>query len=246
MAVHQAVGHQLAVHRVQGGPPHRVAGGDEADQRQHQQRGVQHLGLVVLGERPAFPVPTVVHDLGVDPVALGDPAAEVGGAAGEADHAVKRHPALKAAVGEVLAAAAGLPDALIGLVPVLADPVGELGELRPAGMADPDAVPVGEVARVQQLAVDVELELVGGAVADPHRPGAGVALPVVQGLLVQLGGAVDPGYMIFNGPGPPPCRVSCNLGVRNTPTRAGAGRGHSAPPGPTRAGRWPAAGPGPA
>ena len=91
-----------------------------------------------------------------------------------------------------LPAAAGLPDALVGLVPVVAQPVGELGELDPAGMADPQPTPVGQPDRVQQLTVDVELELIGGAVADADRLGAGVALPVVQGLLVQVGGAVDP------------------------------------------------------
>jgi hypothetical protein len=32
------------------------------------------------------------------------------------------------------------------------------------------AVGVGEVHGVQRLAVDVELQLVGGAVADAHRP----------------------------------------------------------------------------
>ena len=76
-----------------------------------------------------------------------------------------------------------------------------LGELGPAGVADPDPVPVGEPDRVQHLAVDVELELVGGAVADPHRPGAGVALEVVEGLLVQVGGAVDPVHDLQR-PGP--------------------------------------------
>jgi hypothetical protein len=59
-------------------------------------------------------------------------------------------------------------------------------------VADPDPVPVGQPDGVQHLAVDVELELVGGAVADAYGLGAGVALPVVQGLLVQVGGAVDP------------------------------------------------------
>jgi hypothetical protein len=57
--VDEAVGDQLGVHRVQGGQPHRVAGDDEAGQRQHQQRGVQHVGLVVLGEGPALRVPAV-------------------------------------------------------------------------------------------------------------------------------------------------------------------------------------------
>src|SRR5207247_10258199 len=120
--------------------------------------------------------------LRVDTVAVAEPAREVGGTAvlaGEPDDAVQGHPAHQPAVGEVLPAAAGLPDAIVGLVPVLAQPVGELAQLDPAGMANLDAVAIGEIDGVQHFAVDVELELAGGAVADAHRLGARIALPVV-------------------------------------------------------------------
>ena len=52
-------------------------------------------------------------------VARGGPLGGVGGAAvllGELDRPVERYPALEPAVGEVLLAAAGLPDSLVGLV----------------------------------------------------------------------------------------------------------------------------------
>lgn len=45
---------------------------------------------------------------------------------------------------------------------------------------------------IEGLAVDVELELVGGGVAGPDRVGAAVALEVVQDLLGQMRVAVDP------------------------------------------------------
>ena len=45
---------------------------------------------------------------------------------------------------------------------------------------------------VERLAVDVELQLVGGAVADPDRPRPAPALQVAEGLLGQIGGAVHP------------------------------------------------------
>ena len=51
---------------------------------------------------------------------------------------------------------------------------------------------VGEVDAVQRLAVDVELELIGGAVADPDRARAAVARPVLERLLLEVGGAVHP------------------------------------------------------
>ena len=46
---------------------------------------------------------------------------------------------------------------------------------------------------VDGLAVDVELQLVGRAVADPHRTRAAPALEVVEGLLGQVGAARRPG-----------------------------------------------------
>ena len=92
----------------------------------------------------------------------------------------------------MLAPAADLPDALVGLIPVLADPVDDPRQVHPGLVRDGRGVLVVEVDRVDQLAVDVELELVGGPVPDPHRTRASVALEVVEDLLRQLGAAVDP------------------------------------------------------
>ena len=49
-----------------------------------------------------------------------------------------------------------------------------------------------EVHGVDQLAVDVELKLVRGAVPDPDGRGSLVALQVLEHLLLELGAAVDP------------------------------------------------------
>src|SRR6201987_4876319 len=84
--VDQAVGDQLAVHRPQRGQPHRVAGGDEALQRHQQQRGIEHLGVVVLGERAHLGVPAFFHDLGVDRVAGGGPPGDVARPAAGSGH----------------------------------------------------------------------------------------------------------------------------------------------------------------
>jgi hypothetical protein len=48
-----------------------------------------------------------------------------------------------------VAAAAGLPEALLGLVPVVVQSVGELGKLGPAGMADLEPMLVGQPHRPQ-------------------------------------------------------------------------------------------------
>ncbi len=57
---------------------------------------------------------------------------------------------------------------------------------------DLQAVDVAQVGGVEHLAVDVELQLVGRAVADPHRPRAAPALEVVEAFLGQVGASVDP------------------------------------------------------
>jgi len=183
------------LHGLQRGQPQRVAGGDEALQRHHQQRGVEHLGVVMLGERADLGVPAVLHDLAVHPVPLGGPLDQVAGPAvarGQPDGPVQGHPDLGPAVGEVLAAAAGLPDPLVRLVPVLAQPVDDLRHRLPALVRQLQAMAVTEDDRVHRLAVDVELELVGGAVPNPHRPRAAPALEVIERLLGQVGTAIDP------------------------------------------------------
>src|SRR5207244_12385444 len=50
---------------------------------------------------------------------------------------------------------------------------------------------VVQINRVHQLAVDVELELLVGCVADAHRTRAAITLQVVEGLLGEVVPAVD-------------------------------------------------------
>ncbi len=92
----------------------------------------------------------------------------------------------------MLAASALLPDALVGLVPVLADPFDHAGEVDPRLVVDRRAVAAVVVDGVDQLAVDVELELVRGAVPDPDGRGALIALEVLEHLLLELRAAIDP------------------------------------------------------
>ena len=126
----------------------------------------------MLGESLPLGVPAAGHDLLVDVVALGAPPVDVGwpaAALGEPDRAVEGDPALHPAVGEVLAAAAGFPDAFVGLVPVIAEPVDHVRDGGPALVGRLQAARVDLGDGVERLAVDVELQLVGGAVADPDR-----------------------------------------------------------------------------
>jgi hypothetical protein len=80
----------------------------------------------------------------------------------------------------VLGLRADLPQPASGSSHRCDDGLDELEDEVPAvdghGLADL----LGEVAELHRGAVDVELQLVGGAVADAHRSGAPVALEVVE------------------------------------------------------------------
>src|SRR5262249_54012794 len=133
------------------------------------------------------------HDLAVHHVPHVGPADGVGGQPPpqrHADRPIKGDPAHHLAVDEALPAATGLPDTVLGLVPMLAQPVHHSGDVCPAIVAH-GYVRVREVDGVERLALDVQLQLVRGAVADPDRAGSFVSLEVRQDLLVEVGRAVD-------------------------------------------------------
>ena len=69
-----------------------------------------------------------------------------------------------------------LPNAFVLAPPVVAHSVDQPAEMPPEVVRDGGAVLVVEADCVHQLAVDIELELVVRAVADPHGPGT--QLPV--------------------------------------------------------------------
>ncbi len=54
-------------------------------------------------------------------------------------------------------------------------------------MTEIDTLMIGEIDGVQRFAIDVELELVGSAVADTYRSGAAIPLKVLEKLFVQVG-----------------------------------------------------------
>src|SRR5438132_14339884 len=112
----------------------------------------------MLDERPPVLAPSLRLDLPIDRVAGGHPGADVAGQAALAcdpHGAPERHPAHQPRVGEVLAPATGLPDALVWLVPVLREPLDDPSEIEPGVVVDRCAVLVVEVDGVDQRAVDV-------------------------------------------------------------------------------------------
>jgi hypothetical protein len=102
-----------------------------------------------------------------------------------------RYPAHQPRVGEALAPAPRLPDALVGLLPVLAHPFDDASEVFPSVVVDRPTILIVEVDRVDELPVDVQLQLVGGSVAHSYRSPAAVPFEVPEHLLRELGTTVN-------------------------------------------------------
>src|SRR4029453_448169 len=92
----------------------------------------------------------------------------------ETDGPVDRDPAHHPRVEELTAPASHLPDALVLLPPVVAHPVDEPDDVLPRVVSDRRAILVIQVHGVHELAVDVELEMGAGVVADANRTRAQV------------------------------------------------------------------------
>ena len=110
------------------------------------------------------------------------------------DGAVECHPGHEPAKDERAATTPCLPDALVGLVPVLAQPVEDADHVVPGIVADtrrPEGAGVRDIDGVERLAVDVQLELIRCIVADAHGTGAHVTLEVIERFFDEIGAAVD-------------------------------------------------------
>lgn len=83
-------------------------------------------------------------------------------------------------------AIAHLPNASVGKLPVLADPVKTSADLYPNVVGGRADVLVGQIKRIHELAVDVCLVLRNGFIADTHRAGPSIAFPVIQCLLAKF------------------------------------------------------------
>src|SRR5262249_37917467 len=108
-----------------------------------------------------------------------------------AHRTIDRDPAQHARVEKLALAAADLPDALVGALPVRAHPVDQPAHVAPQVVRDRLTVLVEQIDRVEQLAVDVELELGDRAVADPDRTRAHVAVEMRQLLFREILAAID-------------------------------------------------------
>src|SRR5579875_2839648 len=110
--------------------------------------------------------------------AQADPALEVAGFAeilDAADGAIDGDPGHDFGMDEVAAVAANLPDAVVGLRPDLSDVIDERGLQRPGDVELFEAAATGLIEGIEHLAIDIELQLFGGCVADANGFGGFVA-----------------------------------------------------------------------
>src|SRR5204863_3468972 len=156
---------------------------------------VELLRSVVLSEGATLGVVAPLADLVVN--LLADQLPSIHGSfqlelLGDSNGSLEDHPGHHLGVGVVATRSAALPDAVVRFPP---DAFEMLDDRAPAG-PEPLFDPAGEVGAEEpdadHLAVDVELELLGGGVADPNRSRLLVSGKLRQLELSQTPAAVDP------------------------------------------------------
>src|ERR671913_762812 len=178
VTLYERVVGQFLLDTFEGGEPARVRGPDELDQRHHEQGGVECVRAIILDEAVLLGVPALLHDLLVDRVTLGHPAAvsrRQSALAGDPARPLQGHPAEELGGDELTPAPSDLPDTLVGLPPVLAQPVQYLPEVLPEIVVEGSTVLVVEISCVEHGPVEVELALFVGAVAEPYGGGVHVS-----------------------------------------------------------------------
>src|SRR5882724_8965177 len=188
VAVEEVARPQRAVEVGEGAPEARPPRVDEAVDAEEEEAGVGPLFSQDVDVAPQAVAPA----RGLDGVAdLSALAGETLAGAAERDlpplvhrqQAVEGDPAHHLGEGMVEAPGAFLPDPFVGLPPEPAGGLAEPGEEARLGAVELAAAADELAGRLDQLAVDVELELAGRAVAHPHRPRAAVAVQGGQGVL---------------------------------------------------------------
>ncbi len=156
----------------------RVVRAQESGARNQQQAGIELIAAIDLHEGIQTLVETLLQDLHPQRLPVLPPGLQIAFhpiGLGVGDAAVQRAPRHDLGEDEGLAAAAHLPDTVIGIAPDLTEVVGEGPLHPPAG---------GQVGKTQaaafrqnrhDLAIDIELNLLRCGVADPHRGGIGIA-----------------------------------------------------------------------
>jgi hypothetical protein len=123
---------------------------------------------------------------------------------GEAYSAIEGDPAHEAGEEEFLALTADFPDAFVGELPVFTDPIEDLGDANPGVVGDGAPVFVVEIDSIEQFAIDIELELAPGGVADADRFGPAVTFEVIERDFIEIMMTVETVHDLEGPVGPVP------------------------------------------
>ena len=171
---HQAVLGQLSLDSFNGRADPVVCDGQEPDQGDQQEAGVQLIRPVVLRERTHIAVVALGRYLFVDLLPQGPPGLHWPFVTEFIDHAhgpVHRHPGHDLGVGELPPRTAHLPDTFVGLAPRRLDELHQLQLETPGRLVAAHTQTGGLIERGHDLAVHVELVLVCRRVPNPHGSG---------------------------------------------------------------------------
>src|SRR5580704_10022005 len=188
ISIDKAVGDEVLLNRCNGAKHPRVVGRQKPELRDQQQRSVDLSRAVILDEGVSLAIVGAFEDLIGDAIADFAPVIArsfVTVLLNRFDAAVERDPGHHLGKGKMTRPAAHLPDPLIGLGPGLFQEFEQL-ELQVPGIGaglEPKAL--ARVQRIHQLAVNIELELVGSRISDAYRPTAGVAREPVDFIFGQ-------------------------------------------------------------
>jgi hypothetical protein len=168
---------------AEGEEPTAVVGGYEAQEGHEKTGGVDGIAALALDETLEFGVPEVGVDIVMNGGADLVPVFEGSGQAafrGEADPAIECDPAHEPGEEEFLALPADFPDAFVWQLPMLTDPIDDLGDAGPGIISNRAPVFVEEVDGIEEFAVDIELELAPCGIADADRFGTAVAFEMIE------------------------------------------------------------------
>jgi hypothetical protein len=174
---------------AKGEEPAAIVGRDEPEEGHEETGGIYGVAAFVLDEALEFGVPEVSVDIVMNGSANLVPAIERRGQGafhGQADPAIECDPAHEPGEEEFLALPADFPDALVWQLPMLTDPIDDLGDAGPGIITDGAPVFVVEIDGIEEFAVDIELELAPCGIADADWFGTAVAFEMIEADFVEV------------------------------------------------------------
>ena len=166
--------HQLAFDRFDRSAHSLVGKWQESRERHPEQARVESIRSVILGKGFLVRAESARANFGMNLIANLPPPTDMFRSRASAslhqfNSTIKSHPRHHFGMGEMFGAAAHFPNSLVRLVPIRFKKIHQGGLQAPIGLAVFDSGLVRPIHRAQHFAIDIELKLTGGSVANAHR-----------------------------------------------------------------------------